>query len=276
EETYLSAAMHVALRCLGMQVRLRVTEEGNIRCVSCTDGATIAWATRPYDEGKRYLPWPRAGVHDIRRQRQAAPSGSVGRRGESMWSRTVSPASTEQGLPGASVPVAESIETGRGTPPKDVDSAAPQKHRKRRSVSGQEALTDRKRLLSTAGIEAARRTTGRARVRLSVMTLPLLVPVRCFFCLPLLPPWQHSMALRCVRRCAARRLRFLLRGPHSALDAQLKNIHFNGSLSPYACAVWAPFDFLFEIGCISDANSSSCVVCRCGPSYSSIDCLCVC
>ncbi|RNF04877.1 hypothetical protein TcG_11158, partial [Trypanosoma cruzi] len=36
------------------------------------------------------------------------------------------------------------------------------------------------------------------------VTLPLLlVPVRCFFCLPLLPPWQHSMdfavcsALRC-------------------------------------------------------------------------------
>ncbi|KAF8286478.1 hypothetical protein TcYC6_0020390 [Trypanosoma cruzi] len=45
-----------------------------------------------------------------------------------MWSRTVSPASTEQGLPGASVPVAESIETDRGTPPKDVDLAAPQKH----------------------------------------------------------------------------------------------------------------------------------------------------
>ncbi|KAF8304274.1 hypothetical protein TcYC6_0039830 [Trypanosoma cruzi] len=45
-----------------------------------------------------------------------------------MWSRTVSPASTEQGLPRASVSVAESIETGRGTPPKDVDTAALQKH----------------------------------------------------------------------------------------------------------------------------------------------------
>ncbi|EKG02298.1 hypothetical protein TCSYLVIO_006680 [Trypanosoma cruzi] len=45
---------------------------------------------------------------------------------ERAWSRTVPPASTEQGLSGASVPVAESIETGRGTPPKDVDSAAPQ------------------------------------------------------------------------------------------------------------------------------------------------------
>ncbi|RNF00795.1 hypothetical protein TcG_11991 [Trypanosoma cruzi] len=75
---------------------------------------------------KRYLPWPRAGVHDIRHQRQAASSGSVGRRGESMWSRTVSPTSTEQGLPRGFRPVAGSIETGRGTPPKDVDSAAPQ------------------------------------------------------------------------------------------------------------------------------------------------------
>ncbi|RNF00978.1 surface protease GP63, partial [Trypanosoma cruzi] len=121
---------------------------------------------------------------------------------------------------GASVPVAESIETGRGTPPKDVDSAAPQKHRKRRSGSIRDAPTDRKKLLSTAGIEAARRTAGRARVRLSVMTLLLLVPVRCFFCLPLLPPCQHSMALRCGRRCAARQLRFFMRGPRSALDAQ--------------------------------------------------------
>ncbi|RNF08001.1 surface protease GP63 [Trypanosoma cruzi] len=51
EDTYLSAVMHAALRCLGMRVRLRVTEEGNARCVPCTDGATIAWATRPYDEG---------------------------------------------------------------------------------------------------------------------------------------------------------------------------------------------------------------------------------
>ncbi|RNF08002.1 surface protease GP63 [Trypanosoma cruzi] len=51
EDTYLSAAMHAALRCLGMRVRLRVTEEGNARCVPCTAEATIAWATRPYDEG---------------------------------------------------------------------------------------------------------------------------------------------------------------------------------------------------------------------------------
>ncbi|KAF8284872.1 hypothetical protein TcBrA4_0042770 [Trypanosoma cruzi] len=40
----------------------------------------------------------------------------------------VSPASTEQALLRASVPDPESIGTGRGTPPKDVDTAAPQKH----------------------------------------------------------------------------------------------------------------------------------------------------
>ncbi|RNC43885.1 surface protease GP63 [Trypanosoma cruzi] len=31
EETHLSASMHAALRCLGMRVRLKVTEEGNVR-----------------------------------------------------------------------------------------------------------------------------------------------------------------------------------------------------------------------------------------------------
>ncbi|EAN98643.1 hypothetical protein Tc00.1047053508165.380 [Trypanosoma cruzi] len=51
EDTYLIAALHAALRCPGMQVRLRVVEKGNVRWVSCTDGATITWATRPYDEG---------------------------------------------------------------------------------------------------------------------------------------------------------------------------------------------------------------------------------
>ncbi|RNF06665.1 surface protease GP63 [Trypanosoma cruzi] len=51
EDTYLSAALHAALRCLGMQVHPEVTEKGNVRCVPCTDGATIAWAAPPYDEG---------------------------------------------------------------------------------------------------------------------------------------------------------------------------------------------------------------------------------
>ncbi|EKG07731.1 surface protease GP63, putative, partial [Trypanosoma cruzi] len=51
EETYLSAAMHAALGCLVMQVRLGVVEKGGVRWVPCTDGATIAWATRPYGGG---------------------------------------------------------------------------------------------------------------------------------------------------------------------------------------------------------------------------------
>ncbi|RNF00638.1 surface protease GP63 [Trypanosoma cruzi] len=117
--------MHAALRCLGMQVRLRVTEEGNIRCVSCTDGATIAWATRPY-AGRNVICRGHAQVCTISatsvRLLPVVPWDGE----ERAWSRTIPPASTEQGLPGASVPVAESIETGRGTPPKDADSAAPQ------------------------------------------------------------------------------------------------------------------------------------------------------
>ncbi|RNC37744.1 regulator of sigma E protease [Trypanosoma cruzi] len=44
--------MHAALRCLGMRVRLRVTEEGNARCAPCTDETTITWVAPPYDEGK--------------------------------------------------------------------------------------------------------------------------------------------------------------------------------------------------------------------------------
>ncbi|RNC33616.1 surface protease GP63 [Trypanosoma cruzi] len=52
EETYLSAAMHAALRCLGMRVRLRVTEGSNARCAPCTAEATITWVAPPYDEGK--------------------------------------------------------------------------------------------------------------------------------------------------------------------------------------------------------------------------------
>ncbi|RNC39920.1 hypothetical protein TcCL_NonESM10665 [Trypanosoma cruzi] len=43
--------MHAALRCLGMRVRLRVTEEGNARCAPCTAEATITWVAPPYDEG---------------------------------------------------------------------------------------------------------------------------------------------------------------------------------------------------------------------------------
>ncbi|EAO00152.1 hypothetical protein TcCL_NonESM12527 [Trypanosoma cruzi] len=86
--------------------------------------------------------------------------------------------------------------------------------RQRRSGSRRDAPTDREKLLSAAGTEAARRTASRTRVRLPVMTLLLLlVPVRCFFCLPLLPPCQHSMdcgldgvALRgdCASSCVAR------------------------------------------------------------------------
>ncbi|RNC38357.1 hypothetical protein TcCL_NonESM12399 [Trypanosoma cruzi] len=139
-----------------------------------------------------------------------------------MWSRTVSPASTEQGLPGASVTVAGNIETDHGTPPKDVDTAVPQKHPLKEEKWIRPGYPDRPREASLGGRDRSSETDGeQARPRLPVMTLLLLlVPVRCFFCLSLPPPWQHSIDLRCGRRFAARGLRFLLRGLQSALEAQ--------------------------------------------------------
>ncbi|RNC52710.1 surface protease GP63 [Trypanosoma cruzi] len=55
EETHLSAAAHAALRCLSMQLHLEVTEEGNIRCVPCTDGRRLRGPLHP-TMGDRYLP----------------------------------------------------------------------------------------------------------------------------------------------------------------------------------------------------------------------------
>ncbi|RNF08935.1 hypothetical protein TcG_09985 [Trypanosoma cruzi] len=49
---HLGAVMHVALRCLDMQVHLEVTEKVNVRCAPCTTEATITWVAPPYDEGK--------------------------------------------------------------------------------------------------------------------------------------------------------------------------------------------------------------------------------
>ncbi|EKF28614.1 hypothetical protein MOQ_007631, partial [Trypanosoma cruzi marinkellei] len=76
------------------------------------DGATIAWATGPYGEGS-VVCRDHAQVCTI-----SATAGSLlpvvpwdGE--ERVWGRTVPAASTEEGLRGASVPVAESIGTGR-------------------------------------------------------------------------------------------------------------------------------------------------------------------
>ncbi|RNE96079.1 surface protease GP63, partial [Trypanosoma cruzi] len=84
--------------CLVMQVRLGVVEKGGVRWVPCTDGATIAWATRPYGGGS-VICRGHAQVCTI--------SAAAGRLlpvvswdgEERVWSRTVSPTSTEQGLP---------------------------------------------------------------------------------------------------------------------------------------------------------------------------------
>ncbi|KAF8304334.1 hypothetical protein TcYC6_0041240 [Trypanosoma cruzi] len=78
-----------------------------------------------------------------------------------MWSRTVSPAYTEQGLPGASVPVAESIETDRGTPPKDVDTAALQKHPSPEEKWIRPGCPDRPQEASLGGRDRSSETDGR-------------------------------------------------------------------------------------------------------------------
>ncbi|EAN98560.1 surface protease GP63 [Trypanosoma cruzi] len=128
EETHLSVAMHAALRCLGMRVHLEVTEKGNARCAPCTAEATIAWATRPYAEGN-VICRDHAQVCTI-----SATSGSLlpvipwdGEErvcGAGRFHRHL----LNRDCQGASVPVAESIETGRGKPSRDLDTAAPQKH----------------------------------------------------------------------------------------------------------------------------------------------------
>ncbi|RNC40948.1 surface protease GP63 [Trypanosoma cruzi] len=220
KETHLSAATHAALRCLGMQLHLEVTEKGNVRCAPCTDGATIAWTTRPYDDGNGICR-DHAQVCTI-----SANSGRL---------LPVVPWDGEERACGAGRSHRHLLNFCQGHPSPMQRALGPAAahhrrmlsrlfprsiRRQRRSGSGQDAPTDRKKLLSAAGTEAARRKACRPRLRLSVMTLLLLVPVRCFFCLPLLPPWQHSIELRCGRRCAARRLRFLLRGLYSSLDAQ--------------------------------------------------------
>ncbi|KAF8277395.1 hypothetical protein TcBrA4_0111610 [Trypanosoma cruzi] len=104
---------------------LGVTEEGNIRCFSCTDGATIAWATQPYAR-RNVICRDHAQVCTISPPASGCSSGSwTARRA---WSRRFHRHLLNKDCRGASVPVAESIETGRGTPPKDVDLAAPRKH----------------------------------------------------------------------------------------------------------------------------------------------------
>ncbi|RNC54715.1 hypothetical protein TcCL_ESM07856 [Trypanosoma cruzi] len=78
-----------------------------------------------------------------------------------MWSRTVSPAYTEQGLPGASVLVAESIETGRGKPSRDLDTAAPQKHPSPEEKWIRPGCPDRPQEASLGGRDRSSETDGR-------------------------------------------------------------------------------------------------------------------
>ncbi|RNC43873.1 hypothetical protein TcCL_NonESM06438, partial [Trypanosoma cruzi] len=74
---------------------------------------------------------------------------------------TVSPASTEKALLRASVPDAESFETDRGTPPKDVDLAAPQKNPSPEEKWIRTGCPDRPRESSLGGKDRSSETEGR-------------------------------------------------------------------------------------------------------------------
>ncbi|RNC43327.1 hypothetical protein TcCL_NonESM07041 [Trypanosoma cruzi] len=88
-----------------------------------------------------------------------------------MWSRTVSPASTEQGLPGASVTVAGSIDPDHGTPPKDVDTAVPERNLLTEEKWIRPGYPDRPREASLGGRDRSSETDGeQARPRLPVVT----------------------------------------------------------------------------------------------------------
>ncbi|EAN92025.1 hypothetical protein TcYC6_0027320 [Trypanosoma cruzi] len=153
--------MHAALGCLGMQVHLEVTEKGNARCVPCADGATIAWATPPYDGGN-VICRDHAQLCTI-----SASSGSLlpvvpwdGEEracGAGRFHRHP----LNKDCQGASVPVAESIETDRGTPPKDVDLAAPQVNPSPEEKWIQPGCPDRPQEASLGGRDRSSETDGR-------------------------------------------------------------------------------------------------------------------
>ncbi|EAN81991.1 surface protease GP63, putative [Trypanosoma cruzi] len=123
EETYLSAAMHAELKCLGMQVHVRVPEKRNVRWLPCTEEETITWDTPPYNKENVICP-KYAEVCTI-----SATGGSVipvvsWDDEERVWGRTVRPEFLRQSSPEAPVPGAESIGSGRGTESENADSAA--------------------------------------------------------------------------------------------------------------------------------------------------------
>ncbi|KAF8303655.1 hypothetical protein TcYC6_0038790 [Trypanosoma cruzi] len=160
-----------------------------------------------------------------------------------MWSRTVSPASTEQGLPRASVPVAESIGTGRGTPPKDVDTAALQKHPSPEEKWIRPGCPDRPQEASLGGRDRSSETDGRQDTPpnpgddtvASACPCPLLLLLVSAAAVATL----YGVAVWTALRCEVT----VLPPAWLALSivCPIENIHFNGFLSPYACAVSAPF-----------------------------------
>ncbi|RNC51510.1 hypothetical protein TcCL_ESM11362 [Trypanosoma cruzi] len=194
-----------------------------------------------------------------------------------MWSRTVSPAYTEQGLPGASVPVAESIETDRGTPPKDVDTAALQKHPSPEEKWIRPGCPDRPQEASLGGRDRSSETDGRQDTSptpgddtAAACPCPLLLLLASAAAVATL----HRVAVWTALRCEA-----------TALPPAWPALSTGCPIGKYSFQ-WVPFSicmccvrsvFVFEIGGIYDAHRSSCVGCRCwGHQMVVWHCLCVC
>ncbi|ESS63279.1 hypothetical protein TCDM_08931 [Trypanosoma cruzi Dm28c] len=196
---------------------------------------------------------------------------------ERAWSRTVPPASTEQGLPGASVSVAESIETSRGTTPKDVDSAAPQAsvdsgevdpsgmpRKTARSFSRRQGPKQRD------GRQAGHASDSRCDTAAAACPCPLLLLLASATAVATLYGFcgVFGVALRgnCASSCVARTQHWMPNRKTSISLGSFLHMHvlYGLRLTFYLRLVVFPMQIAFLV-----------LVADVGPPYSSIDCLCV-
>ncbi|PBJ71598.1 surface protease GP63 [Trypanosoma cruzi cruzi] len=111
EETYLSAAMHEELKCLGEQVHLKGHKSVGFDWVSCTVGETIARGTPLYDKENVICP-EYAEVCTISATGGTALPAVLWDGKERVWDRKVRPEFLKQSSPEAPFPVAGAGEFG--------------------------------------------------------------------------------------------------------------------------------------------------------------------